>query len=134
MPLSGQFLLSFSPPHFPQSLRVICSICSCELLATSTGSRNYLEFFTVRYGEKRCRSAVRRGGRGRQARTEACCAGVSPSWRAWCGAVCLARPASRTERCVPHMCHSSSPTAHTHGDSRAAKTAADLVTSRFHQI
>jgi hypothetical protein len=35
---------------------------------------------------------------------------------------------------VPQTCHSSLSMAHTHGDSRAAKTAADLDNSRFHQI
>jgi len=35
---------------------------------------------------------------------------------------------------VPHTCHSNSPTVLTHSDSRTAKTAADLATSRFHQV
>jgi hypothetical protein len=37
-------------------------------------------------------------------------------------------------RGVPHTCHSNSPMVLTHGDSRTAKTCADLATSRFHQV
>jgi hypothetical protein len=39
-----------------------------------------------------------------------------------------------TARGVPHMCHSNSPMVLTHGDSRTAKTTADLDSSRFHQV